>query len=197
MSYGYAGVDNERVRELGDGLVVTAKAFKLGLTNSVTLPAMYDDPHGAFNNMGRLRSIAGGLGAMLQGFYDDLNSVNEADCVDSTMADNLVISIHGDTPKTPLARQGWPDGTPGNSSWTYIYSSGLLKSGWFGGIDRAGNFAGWNPGTGEDIPGRASADTSSAAAAAILYSVCKGDLRRLSDFYRGDSIRGVITNETV
>ena len=195
--YGFGADSYDRVRDLGDGLIVAAKSFALGLTNSVVLPAMYDDPHGAFNNMGRLRTITTHLGAMLQAFYDDLAMTQEPDCVGESMADNLVISIHGDTPKNPRDRSGWPDGTPSNSNWVYVYSSGMLKSGWFGGVDRAGNVAGWDPGTGEDVPGRSSCSTSSAAAAAIAYSVCKGDLRRLQDFYRGESIRGVVASDTV
>ena len=38
-----------------------------------------------------------------------------------SLADNLVFTVTGDTPKNPLQRMGWPDGTPrtrtGSTSW--------------------------------------------------------------------------------
>ena len=34
------------------------------------------------------------------------------------------MTIHGDTPKNPLDRGGWPDGTPDNSNWMYVLGAG-------------------------------------------------------------------------
>ncbi len=130
--------------------LVTAKAFALGLTSSVVLPAMEDDPHGAFNDMNALRTVTTQLGKILDGFMGDLAAVPDTSCGGTTLADNLVMTIHGDTPKNPLDRGGWPDGTPQNSNWIYVYGNGLLKTGWHGGVDADGTVRGWSPTTGED-----------------------------------------------
>ena len=36
----------------------------------------------------------------------------------------MVMTIHGDTPKDPLQRGGWPDGTQRNSNWVYVLGNG-------------------------------------------------------------------------
>src|SRR5437762_299077 len=113
-------------------------------------------------------------------------------CTSKTLADGIVMTVHGDTPKTPFNRNGWPDGTPRNSNWIYVYGNGYLKTGWFGGIDGAGNVTGWDPATGNDVPGQQSAVTAQAAAAAVAYAISRGDMARVQDFYRGGSIAGVI-----
>ncbi|MBX3246621.1 MAG: hypothetical protein KF901_05505 [Myxococcales bacterium] len=194
--YGVSGTSRTQNVEFARALIVTAKAFRLGLTNSVIFPAMNDDPHGAFNDMGRLRRTTAELGRSLEAFLEDLSGSPDPSC-SGTLADNTVLSIHGDTPKTPLNRANWPDGTPGNSNWVYVLSAGLLKSGWFGGVQRDGSVRGWDPTSGEDRGDRNSASTSSAAAASVLYAVAKGDLRRVQDFYRGQALTGVVTNPTI
>jgi hypothetical protein len=196
VRYGIDGASRSQNRELAKGLIVTAKAFAMGLTSSVVLPAFRDDPHGAFNDMGNLRKTVTDLGRSLDAFIADLAALDDATCAGSSIADNTVVSIHGDTPKNPLQRNNWPDGTPENSNWLYVLSAGQLKTGWFGGVRRDGTVNGWNPTTGVDTAGMASATTANAAAAAVAYAVAKGDMRRVSDFYRGVSIRGVIASET-
>lgn len=188
--YGLTGSSRNALRELAKGLITTAKAFSLGLTSSVVLPAMQDDPHGAFNNPGNLQTTAAGLGSILDAFRADLAAADDESCAGSSLADNTVVTIHGDTPKTPLQRSGWPDGTPGNSNWIYVLGAGHLRTGWFGGIDRNGTARAFDPGTGEsaDI---ASAQTAAPASAAVAYAVAKGDMRRVRDFYDGD-IDGII-----
>jgi hypothetical protein len=135
------------------------------------------------------------LGQTLQAFLDDLMLVEDPTCSGARLGENTVISVHGDTPKNPLDRSGWPDGTPGNSNWTYVLGAGHLKTGWFGGVRRSGDVVGFDPTTGEDRD-VASATTANAAAAAITYAVARGDMRRVSDFYRGTSIRGLIYSPT-
>jgi hypothetical protein len=122
--------------------------------------------------------------------------VEDTTCAGSNISDNVVMSIHGDTPKTPLQRNNWPDGTPGNSNWTYVLGAGQLRTGWFGGIDRNGRASGWNPATGEMDGGRSSASLANPAAAAIAYAVARGDMRRVNDFYSGESINGVVADPT-
>ncbi len=195
--YGIDGGSRSQNRELAKTLIVTAKAFSMGLTSSVIVPAFRDDPHGAFNDMGNLRSTVGALGRTLDAFVEDLTNVDDPTCGGATVADHTVISIHGDTPKDPLMRSNWPDGTPGNSNWLFVLSAGLLKTGWFGGIDRNGTASGWNPTTGEVSSGMSSGSTAAPAAAAVAYCVARGDMRRVNDFYRGADIRGIVSSETV
>jgi hypothetical protein len=190
--YGVNGGAPTKLVELAKGLVTTAKAFKLGLTSSVLLPAMNDDPHQAFADMNNLRMTIGTLGKMLDGFLKDLAAADDPTCAGSKISDNVVITVHGDTPKTPLVASGWPDGTPGNSNWMYVMGNGWLKTGWFGGIRRDGSFAGFDPATGMDRPGQAAAMTANSASAAVAYAVTKGDMRRVGDFYRGGDIAGIV-----
>ncbi|MBK9033765.1 MAG: hypothetical protein IPL61_21280 [Myxococcales bacterium] len=193
------GVDlgtRANVLALAENLIVTAKAFALGLTSSVVLPAMEDDPHGAFNDMGALRGVTTALGKILDGFMGDLGAVADASCGGTTLADNVVLTIHGDTPKNPRARAGWPDGTPDNSNWMYVYGNGLLKTGWHGGVGADGTVKGFDPRTGEDndAPTR---DLAAPASAAVAYAIARGDMRRAADFARGVDIGGVVKTLTM
>ena len=188
--YGVNAGSQTKLLDIAKTLITTAKAFKLGLTSSVIMSALNDDPHGAFNDMATLRSTAATIGMSLDAFMADLMEADDPTCSGSKIGENTVISIHGDTPKTPLARSGWPDGTPGNSNWMYVLGAGYLKSGWHGGILRDGTVRGFDPATGLDnnTPAAALADP---AGAAVLYAVAKGDMRRVQDFYRGD-IAGIV-----
>ena len=194
--YGITDGSRGQNRELARGLIIAAKAFARGLTSSVILPAFEDDPHGAFNDMGSLRMTVNDLGRSLDAFYADCMAADDPSCAGTKIGDNLVMSIHGDTPKNPLDRGGWPDGTPGNANWAYVFGGGRLKTGWFGGIQRNGDVRGWNPTTGEDST-MTPDQTAGAASAAILYAIARGDLRRVQDFYRGADIRGVIASSTL
>ena len=189
--YGLSNGSSTKLLELGKALITTAKAFNLGLTSMVIIPALNDDPHGAFTNMGTLQSTVQSIGKILDTFYADLNGMADPTCSGTKIADNTVLSVHGDTPKTPLDRSGWPDGTPGNSNWMYVYGAGYTKTGWYGGIMRDGTVNGFDPTTGNTMPGQASTATAQAASAAVAYAVTKGDMRRVGDFYRGPSIAGI------
>ena len=193
------GVDlgtRANVLSLAENLIVSAKAFALGLTSSVVMPAMEDDPHGAFNDLGSLRSVTTALGKILDGFMADLAMVQDASCGGTTLADNMVMTIHGDTPKDPRDRGGWPDGTPGNANWMYVYGNGLLKTGWHGGIGADGTVKGFDPRTGEDND-TASRDLAAPASAAVAYAIARGDMRRASDFARGVDIGGIVKTLTM
>ena len=104
----------------------------------------------------------------------------------------MVITIHGDTPKDPRNMNGWPDGTPNNSNWLYVMGNGYLKTGWFGGVKADGSTAGFDPTTGNEVPGQSSIATSAAAGAAVAFAVAKGDMKRVSDFYTGPAIDGIV-----
>lgn len=189
--YGIQGAPTN-VTEIGRALCTAVKAFKLGLTSAVIVPAMRDDPHGAFNNMNGLQNNVTALGKIFDAFMADCAATPDPSGCGKPLSDGVVFTIHGDTPKTPVNRNGWPDGTPGNSNWLYVYGNGLLKTGWFGGISAGGQVSGWNPADGSTVNGQASATTANAAAACALYAVAKGDMRRVQDFYRGGSIGGVV-----
>ncbi len=189
--YGVSATSRSQNMAIARTLIVTAKAFAHGLTNQVVMPAFRDDPHGAFNDMGSLRRTVRELGASLDAFMADLMAVDDPTCAGSRLGENVVISVHGDTPKNPLRRAGWPDGTPGNSNWSYVLGAGHLRTGWFGGVRRDGSTVGFDPTTGNDMD-IASGATANAASAAITFAVARGDMRRVSDFYRGESIRGLV-----
>lgn len=191
LRYGVDGNSEDKCVEFAKGLCITAKAFAMGLTNCVVLPFFRDDPHGAFNDMGRLRTTVRSMGTSLDAFLADLAAVQDPTCGGTSLADNVVVSIHGDTPKNPLDRSAWPDGTPGDANWCYVLGAGWLKTGWFGGIQRDGSVRGWDVATGEDAQ-VASADNAPAAAAAIAFAVAKGDARRVQDFARGTEMAGVV-----
>lgn len=181
--YGVGGAVRQNLKDLAETLIVTAKAFRMGLTSSVITHALGDDPHGAFNDPNNPTNTAGILGGMLDAFMADLGATPDASCGGTSLADNVVLTIHGDTPKTPLQASGWPDGTPGNSNWMYVYGNGYLKTGWFGGIKRDGTAMGYDPATGSENTTPSSA-LSGAASAAVAYAIAKGDMRRVSDFAR-------------
>jgi hypothetical protein len=187
--YGIAGAQTNVV-EIGRSLCIAVRAFKLGLTSALVIPAMRDDPHGAFNNMGSLEANVTALGKIFDAFMADCAATPDPSGCGKTLADGIVMTIHGDTPKTPLNRNGWPDGTPQNSNWLYVFGNGMLKTGWFGGISAGGNVSGFDPATGNAAT-TSSQQTAQAAAAAAAYAVAKGDLRRVQDFYRGGSIAGL------
>jgi hypothetical protein len=194
--YGVNAGTRTNLRELAENLMVTAKAFRMGLTSSVVMPAMNDDPHGAFNDMANLRNTAMTMGMILDGFMADLAAAEDASCAGTTLADNVVLTIHGDTPKNPRARSGWPDGTPSNSNWMYVMGNGLIKTGWFGGVLRDGTVKGFDPATGAEND--AAANTLAApASAAVAYAIAKGDMRRVGDFARGININGIVQPVTM
>jgi hypothetical protein len=192
-NYGITAGTPTTVVELAHSLCTAVKAFKLGLSSALVIPAYRDDPHGLFaGGLAGPTADAQMLGKVLDAFMADCTAAPDPSCTSATLADNLVMTIHGDTPKNPLTPAGWPDNTPGNSNWIYVYGGGYLKTGWFGNIDTQANVTGWDPATGNDVPGQASAMTAQAAAAAAAYAVAKGDMRRVEDFYRGGPISGVI-----
>ncbi|MFT3698859.1 MAG: hypothetical protein QM831_37275 [Kofleriaceae bacterium] len=178
------GLQKDMVMTFGKTLAVTAKAFALGLTSSVVVPAMSDDPHGAFGSGGMLTNnslnVLVSLQRIMDGFMADLATKTDKVTTEK-LSDNIVITIEGDTPKTPVDNNTWPDTTASNSNWGYIYSGGSLKSGWFGGIDRNNNAKGFDPGTGAV----ATLDNDKGAKAlvtAAAYAIAKGDKRRVGDF---------------
>lgn len=195
--YGVTNGTATKLSEIGRALITTAKAFRLGLTQSLILPALRDDPHGAFNNMTNLLDTVGKLGKMMNAFLDDLSETPDPLCSSRTLADDVVMTIHGDTPKNPRNKNGWPDGSPNNSNWLYVMGNGYLKTGWFGGVKANGDTSGFNPTTGAEMPGQSSNTTSAAAGAAVAFAIAKGDMKRVRDFYTGPAIDGIVNSSPI
>jgi hypothetical protein len=196
--YGITGGTPAKLSAIGNTLITTAKAFGLNLTSHVMLPAFLDDPHGAFSDMPTLTSTVQAYGKMLDAFMADLKNIPDPMCAGRTIGDNVVMAWCGDTTKDALDPNGWPDGTMNNHNVLYVMGNGLVKAGWFGGIDANKALNVWDPTTGSDTAtGMSSGQLAAPAAAAVLYAVAKGDMRRVSDFYRGASIAGVVNPVTM
>jgi hypothetical protein len=179
VMYGLDGSTRGNVRDIAETLIVTVKAFGLGLTNAVVLPAMRDDPHGAWNGPGgatgdvpvvapQLKKVFDGLKAHLTATLDSVTG--------QTLWDDTVITISGDTPKTGLNRAGWGDGTPNNSNIIYVKTPGHIDSGWHGaltngtaqGIQANGTLGNYNP-----------QQTALYANSSALYAIAKRDKRAI------------------
>ncbi len=195
------GVDDRTtgaVREMSSTLITTVNAFALGLTSMLILPGFNDDPHGLFVNGDVDASAkARAMGKMLNGLHDFARSKQDPACSSKTLADSLVLSISGDTYKTPFVRTAWPDATPDNSNVLYIMGGGRLKTGWFGDVDPAGltgSVTGWDQATGATAGAylNRGPELGASAAAALLFAVAKGDMRKVNAFYSGKPIDGVV-----
>lgn len=180
-------------------LITAAKAFKLNLTMNVQIalaPGATDDtftdPHGTFNSLAATKATVQAIGTMLNAFYLDLASSPDPSCAEKTLAETVILTAHGDTPKTPLQASAWPDATPGNSNWLYVMSNGYLKNGWFGQIKANGDTYGFDPTTGQDVQGKSASETATAAGAAVAYAVAKGDIKVVNNFYNGPALDGLL-----
>jgi hypothetical protein len=194
--YGITAGTPNSVVEIAHALCTGVKAFGLGLTSCLVLPAMQDDPHGAFQNMTLLASNVKTLGKILDAFIADAMALPDpSGSSGKTLADSLVMTITGDTPKTALKRGGWPDGTVNNHNLVFAWGGGWLKTGWFGNLDAAGKLTTWDPQTG-GAGTMTSQALGTSAASAVAYAVTKGDTRRVGDF-GGTPPPGVIVANTM
>jgi hypothetical protein len=189
--YNITGNTRGNVANIGRAMIISAKAYQMGLTNAVLLPAMLDDPHGAFNGAVGSRDcdvVTPQLKTIFDAFMGDLRS--KIDTVTGRALDqDFVLSVHGDTGKDPTNNSGWPDGTPQGSNWMYVWGGGHLNSGWYGGIDRNGNVKGFDA-AGNDAAFSA-ANTTKFATASLAYAIAKRDDRLISTFANGIKIAGV------
>lgn len=175
--YGIDGTTRGNVADIAETLIVTVKAFKLGLTNSVMFPAMRDDPHGAFN--GDVDIVPAQLKKVFDGFMAHLTATVD-DVTGKSLVDDTVWTVHGDTPKDPRDRNGWPDGTSQNSNFIYVYGNGHLHTGWHGNYGANGNVQGIQlNGTLGNYDSQLS---SRYANASIAYAIAKRDARAINAF---------------
>lgn len=192
--YGIDGNMRANVASIGRTFIVAVKAFKMGLTNSIVLPAMTDDPHQAFTG-GDVNTVPAQLKLVFDAFMADLTTTTD-DLTMKSLADDTVITITGDTTKDPLTPRGgggWEDGSPGNTNVVYVYSAGDLKPGWYGGVSRNGTVTGFNPDATDSADYRP-AETARYALASIAYAIAKRDERAISMFANGQTISGTFGN---
>lgn len=189
--YGINGNTRGNVRRIGEAMIIAAKAFEMGLMNSIVLPAMNDDPHNAFNGGVGARDVdvvPAQLKTIFDAFFADLTTRVDT-ATNRALIDDFVMSIWGDTPKNSLNPGGWPDGTQQGSNWMYVWGGGHLFSGWYGGIDRNGNVRGFDA-NGNDAPYNG-ANCARFATASLAYAVAKRDDRLISQFANGIKIGDV------
>ena len=185
--YGITGTTRSTVTALGRTMIIAVKAFKLGLTNGIVVPAMRDDPHGAFDN-NDVAVVPAQLKGIFDGFMTDLQNTLDAN-TQKPLADNIVITMKGDTYKNPQNKNGWGDGTPGNTNIVYVYSSGQLLSGWFGDVTAAGAVQG--VGADGKLTTYNGANTAKYALASVLYATAIGDDRAIQGLAGGVTVSGV------
>jgi hypothetical protein len=181
------------LEEFGKMMITTARALALGLCNSTiisvspgpTADADWTDPHNTFNGSADLtRSIntSATVGLILEGWYNYLNGIPDPEN-GGTLADHTVMTVHGDTPHTPLQGGGWPDATPDACNWMYVVGKGYIKTGWFGRVQVLANKAQsgctrlFDTKTGDDYAAGAknSSICTQAACGSVAYAVAKGD----------------------
>lgn len=193
--FGLTGTTPGAVQNMSRAMITTVKAFSLGLTSMLVMRAFNNDPHGLFaGGDAAAAAVAAATGKMLNGLHDLAKSKADPSCSAKTLADSITLSVSGDTFKAPFNRNGWGDGTPNGSNLLYVMGGGHLKTGWFGDMDPAAGAVGWDQATGNTggaYTGRG-AELGASAAAALLFAVSKGDMRRVRDFYNGKAIDGIV-----
>ena len=130
--YGITASTPTTIVEIAHSLCTAVKAFGMGLTASLIIPAMQDDPHGAFASATTLQSNVTTLGTIFNAFMADAAALPNPAGGSGTLADNIVMTISGDTPKDALTSSGWPDNTQSNHNLLMVMGNGYLKTGWFG-----------------------------------------------------------------
>jgi hypothetical protein len=185
--YGVDGNTRASVANIANALIIATKAFKLGLTNSVVLPAFRDDPHGAFDG-GDVNTVPVSVKKVLDGWKQDLMaSIDSA--TNAPLWGDVVMTIHGDTFKNPNAPGGWGDGTPNNTNVVYVLGAGHLKTGWFGNMGSNGQATGF--GADGKTAAYNGATTAKFATASIAYAIAKRDDRAIQQFANGIQVSGI------
>ena len=179
-AWGVDGSTPQSLVDLARNLLFTANAFRLGLVATVLLPAFNDDPHGAFAAGDAVAALrANALARILDGFYAELAMHVEPKCstvgTPLSLADNVVLVVSGDTPKTSFNRNGWGDGTVGQANLLYVRSNGYMKPGWFGSLSLNGRIN-FDPATGAPSATTLPAISTTAAQLGVLFAITRGDV---------------------
>ena len=195
----FGGQDGkDRLINLANALIITKKAFALGLTNQVVIGVVpetgggiFTDPHATFAQLAAARMVTKYYGQFLDRFYQDLALSPDPACTAKNLDKTVITTIHGDHPHDPLARSNWPDSTPGGANWIYVMGNGFLPSGWHGHPKTNNTASGIDPtnGTATTYDGTRAVH---AASAAILYAVANGDMKKVHEFYKGPAIDSLV-----
>jgi len=187
-----------RLINLATSLIITKKAFALGLTNQVIIGVVaeagggtFTDPHGTFDDLPGARNTVAFFGNALNKFYADLATSADPACTSKNLDQTVITTIHGDHPHNPLVRPGWPDATPGSSNWIFAIGNGYLPGGWHGHAKTDMTASGIDPTTGLETPYNGQ-NSVHAASAAILYAIAKGDMKKVREFYKGPDITSLV-----
>lgn len=184
----------QSLNDLAESLIVTANAFKLGLTAQVNIPFANDDPHGAFADPNAAGITANQMANILESFLAELDKSADPSpgAGGKKLSETVVMTFSGDTPKEPFIASGWPDSTPAGKNWIYVMSQGRMKPGWFGDI-RSGAATDFDPASGSLVTGTIAGNTVlDGALAAILYAVTGGDDRAVRDVVANANYMGLI-----
>jgi hypothetical protein len=185
--YGITSGTRTNVSDLGKTMIVAVKAFKHGLTNGFVTPAMTVDPHGHFDtNDGPV--IMPQLKGIFDGFMTDLQNTLD-DNTQKPLADNIVITVKGDTPKDVFQKGGWSDSTKANHNLVYMYSAGQIYPGWMGDVSATGTVQG--VGADGKLTTYNGTMTANYALASVLYAVAQGDDRAIQGLAGGVTVANV------
>jgi hypothetical protein len=177
---GGAVASDNKLLPMTETLIITANAFKLGLTPHVTFAAFLDDPHGAF--AGQPDPLFDGTGKALQTFQATLDALPDPVRSGKNLGDRLVMTLSGDTIKAPHARVGWGDGAPGGANLLYVQGNGFLPGGFHGDILKNAR-VNWDVTTGDNNAATPTAQCTSAACGAVLYAVSGGVADDVRPYY--------------
>jgi hypothetical protein len=176
--YGITSSTQAQVASIGQNLILAIKAMKMGLTSSMYVSGVNDDPHGYFADNGDNMGVSDYLG-VLNAFMSDLQT-NTDDNTGETLASKTVMTWFGDTFKDPFAPAGWNDGTPSNSSVVYCMGAGYLQTGWYGDLKADGSAMDGFDGNGNITTGTYDGLTQlSYALGSVAAAVARADLRAI------------------
>jgi len=183
----------QSISDLAEALIVTANAFKLGLTAQVNIPFANDDPHGAFADPAAAGMTANQMANIFESFMAELAKSNDPspDAAGKKLSDTVVMTFSGDTPKEPFVASGWPDSTPSGRNWIYVMSQGRLKPGWFGDLS-PGKATDFDPATGSLVTGTIPGNTIlDGALGGIIFATTGGDDRAVRDIVANANFMGI------
>lgn len=183
----YAPGAPAKISNLALSLLFAVRAFEAGAVATIVIPAMSDDPHGAFaSGNAAAGAVANDIAGILAGFYTELARSYETTCGHAgarlSLADNVVLTATGDTFKNSFVKDGWADGTPGNSNLLVVRSNGWLEPGWFGRLPDASTRVNFDPATGLASATATNAQSTAAAVDGLLYAITRGNTSFVASF---------------
>ena len=196
-TFGGAGL-NGGMQDLGKYLIISAKYFINGLAAHTMWAGDSGrrDPHGGFGQFETSRLHAMQIGHMFKAFFDMIN-IDDPLCPSEPIWKNLVMFLHGDTPKSQRNNNGgnWADGTVGGHNQVVVFGAGYLRAGQYGNLLPNGNLTTWNVDTGANGGGMSSSQLGAPVAGAVNYAVSKGkalDATNLGQYSKGITLENLL-----